>query len=220
MFEKEPKEERSARQAIRILDKIIASNESIFNAVEKAKKRAEKLSSEKTRERRTVQLIIMHYSNMCAVGGGASGIPGMIPGVGTILSIFGAGALDSMIALKYEIEMVLALSHFAGIDITDLRERKIAYLLACASLEEAYETEREPNIKGIIDLAVNEYSTRELSKSIIKVLARVIVMFGAKRWVRFFPFVGMAIGASINKVLSLHMGYEAWQAIKRRRSDG
>ncbi len=216
MSENSNKSEHDARKAIRILDKMIAKDESIIAAVEKAKKRAVKLSSENKREIRTVQLIIMHYSNLCALGGGVSGIPGMIPGVGSVLSIFGAGALDAMIALKYEIEMILALSYFAGIDISDPKERKIAYLLACASLEEAYETEREPNLKGIIDLAVSEYSTRELSKTLIKALARVIVMFGAKRWVRFFPVVGMAIGASVNKVLSLHMGYEAWRVIKKR----
>ena len=216
MSEQSNKAEHDARNAIRILDKIIAKDESIIASVEKAKKRAEKISSENKREIRTVQLIIMHYSNRCALGGGVSGIPGMIPGIGSVLSIFGAGALDAMIALKYEIEMILALSYFAGIDISDYRERKIAYLLACASLEEAYETEREPNLKSIIDLAVSEYSTRELSKSLIKALARVIVMFGAKKWVKFFPVVGMAIGASVNKVLSLHMGYEAWRVIKRR----
>lgn len=211
------KHENDAREVIAVLDKLIASDKNIIGVVDKCRAMAAQCASEAKLEKRTAQLIIMHYSNLCAAGGGASALPGMIPFVGTIFSIFGAGALDAILALKFELEMTLALSHLGGFDISNPRERKIAFLLASASLEEAYDVEREPSLLSMVDLAMGEYSTRELSKSLIKTLARVIMMVTAKRYTKFFPVVGIAIGASVNKVLSTHMGHECWRAIRHRR---
>ena len=124
-------QQEGARDVIRIIDKIVARNESIIRVVERAKKLAQHVPEGK-REKRTVQFIIMHYSNLTAAGGGLSAVPGLIPFVGTVFSIFGASALDALIALKYELEMTLALAHLAGFDIEDPRERKLAFLLVCA----------------------------------------------------------------------------------------
>ena len=74
-------DENDARQVIAVLEKILASNESIKALCEKNKKIAQHLAKEDKLEKRTAQLIIMHYSNLCAAGGGASAIPGLIPGM-------------------------------------------------------------------------------------------------------------------------------------------
>ncbi len=211
-------DENDARQVIAVLEKILASNDSIKALCEKNKKIAQHLAKEDKLEKRTAQLIIMHYSNLCAAGGGASAIPGLIPGIGLIYSLLGTTALNSFLMLKFELEMSLALSHLAGFDIEDPRERKIAFLLACTALEDAYDEEKEPSIGTVLDLAINEYSTRELSKTLVKAVARVMMMFLAKRWTRLFPFVGIGIEASVNKVLSAQLGRECWRAIRRRRN--
>ena len=210
-------DENDARQVIAVLEKILASNDSIKALCEKNKKIAQHLAKEDKVEKRTAQLIIMHYSNLCAAGGGASAIPGLIPGIGLIYTLLGTTALNSFLLLKFELEMSLALSHLAGFDIEDPRERKIAFLLACTALEDAYDEENEPSIGTVLDLAINEYSTRELSKTLVKAVARVMMMFLAKRWTRLFPFVGIGIEASVNKVLSAHLGRECWRAIRHRR---
>ena len=209
-------QQEGARDVIRIIDKIVPRNESIIRVVERAKKLAQHVPEGK-REKRTVQFIIMHYSNLTAAGGGLSAVPGLIPFVGTVFSIFGASALDALIALKYELEMTLALAHLAGFDIEDPRERKLAFLLVCASLEEAYEEEKEPSLYAIVDLAMGEFSTREMSKSLVKLVARVMTLMVSKKWTRYFPFVGIAIGASVNKLMSTHTGYECWRALKHRQ---
>ena len=124
----------------------------------------------------------------------------------------------AIIALKFELEMTLALSHLAGFNIDDQRERKIDFLLVCTSLEEAYDYDKEPSLKDIIDLAMSEFSTRELSKTLAKTLARVIVMMSCKRLTRYIPLVGIVIGASVNKVLSARTGRECWRALKHRKN--
>ena len=214
------KHEESARQAIEILEKILQKNENIIKVVDKARKLAERTSSIENREFRTAQFVIMHYSNLCAAGGGASALTGLIPGVGTLLSVFGAGAVDGFLALKFELEMSLALAHLAGYDITDPRERKIAFLMACAGLEDAYNAEKDPTIKSVIDLAVSEYSTRELSKTLTKAFARALMFVTAKKWTRLFPIVGIAIGASINKVLTTKLGHSIWKTLNERKDAG
>ena len=209
----------AAREAVAVLDKLVASNDSIKKVVEKAVLCAEKMTNdEHKREKYASRMIIMHYSNLVAAGGGASAIPGLIPFVGPILSIFGVAALDAIIALKFQLEMTLALSHLAGFNIDDQRERKIDFLLVCTSLEEAYDYDKEPSLKDIIDLAMSEFSTRELSKTLAKTLARVIVMMSCKRLTRYIPLVGIVIGASVNKVLSARTGRECWRALKHRKN--
>ena len=210
------KRDQDARQAVRILDQIVASNDKIRMLVEKCSNLAEKAGKPENSRNRAAQLIIGHYSNLCAAGGGMSGLPGMIPVVGTVLSIFGAGALDAILQLKFEIEMVLALSVLAGRNIDDPRERKIAFLMACTSLEDAYSSSDEPTLKSIVDLALGEYSTRELSKTMIKAVARVIMMMTAKKWTKYFPLVGVLVGASMNKILTEHTGRACWRVIKKR----
>ena len=209
--------ENDARKVIAVLEKILASNDSIRAVCEKNKKIAQHLAKEDKVEKRTAQLIIIHYSNLCAAGGGASALPGLIPGIGLIYTLLGTTALNSFLLLKFQLEMCLALAHLAGFDIEDPRERKIAFLIACAALEDAYVEEKEPSIGSVLDLAINEYSTRELSKTLAKAVARVLMMFLAKRWTRLFPFVGIGIEASVNKVMSELLGRECWRVMRKRR---
>ena len=206
-----------------ILEKIIASNDSIRAVVAKARTRAEKtvkklkLSDEKISEKIAVRHIIAHYANMCALTGGASGLPALIPVIGHIYSIFGASTADALAALKFEIEMALALSDYMGYDIDDPKERQIAIGLACASLENAAKSKNPLKAKDVVDYALAEYSTRELSKTIIKLISRAIFALTAKRWTRFFPVVGIAIGGAVNKILTMHTGRGCYNAIRRRK---
>ena len=120
----------AAREAVAVLDKLVASNDSIKKVVEKAVLCAEKMTNdEHKREKYASRMIIMHYSNLVAAGGGASAIPGLIPFVGPILSIFGVAALDAIIALKFELEMTLALSP-DSISTTNANEKSTSYSFA------------------------------------------------------------------------------------------
>ena len=203
---------------IAILEKILASNDSIRKVVSRCEAAAVHFSKDKkTRERRVAHLIIGHYANLCALSGGASGIPALIPFVGSIYSIFGASTADAIAALKFEIEMALALTSFMGYDIDDPRERKLAIIMACAALEEAFHRDRPTTIFDIVDSAFAEYSTRQLSKTMAKLFARAILTLVAKRWTRLFPLVGIAIGGTVNALMSAHTGNGCYLALCRRR---
>lgn len=202
---------------IEILEKILASNDSIRKVVTKCEVAAVHFSNEKTRERRVAQLIIGHYSNLCGLSGGASGIPALIPFVGSLYSIFGASTADAIAALKFEVEMSLALTSHMGYDIDDPRERKLAIITACAALEDVFKRDRPTSVFDIVDSAMSEYSTRQLSKTMAKLFARAILALVAKRWTRYFPLVGIAIGGAINAVMTAHTGHGCYLALCRRR---
>lgn len=202
---------------IEILEKILASNDSIRKVVTKCEVAAVHFSNKKTRERRVAQLIIGHYSNLCALSGGASGIPALIPFVGTIYSIFGASTADAIAALKFEVEMSLALTSYMGYDIDDPRERKLAIITACAALEEVFNRNRPTTLFDVVDSALSEYSTRQLSKTMVKLFARAVLALVAKRWTRFFPLVGIAIGGAVNAMMTAHTGHGCYIALCRRR---
>ena len=205
-----------ARLMISALEKVLAKNDSIIAVCNRCAKLADRCANPDKRLQRTAQLVIMHYSNLCAAGGSASILPGFIPGLGLVYSLLGSGALDAFLALKFELEMSLALAHIAGFDISDPQERKLAFILACSALEDAYESDKEPSLANVIDLALNEYSSRELSKTLIKAVAKVLLLFNAKKLSRFFPVIGIGIEASVNKVLSSRLGSEGWKAYKMR----
>ena len=50
-----------------------------------------------------------HYSNATAVSGGATALPSMIPGLGTLVTLTGGTLVDVALMLKFEVEMALAL---------------------------------------------------------------------------------------------------------------
>lgn len=207
----------NGREILGVLEVLLASDESIAAVVARAQRHAEASKEARIINRRAARYIIRHYSTLCAASGGASGLPGLIPFVGPVFAVFGAGATDAIIALKFEIEMSMALSSLVGFDISDPRERKLAMLLASAALGDAFDSEEQPNIRYVLELAITEYSTRQLSKAMIKLISQAIFSIAGKRWLKVFPFVGMAISASVNKLLTTHTGWQCYEALLERK---
>lgn len=202
---------------LEILDKILASNESIRAVVASAKKHVFATVDDKTRERRAANHIIAHYSNRCGISGSLSGLPAFLPIVGAIYSVFGASAADSLAALKFEVEMSLALMDLAGYDISDPSERRFAILLACASLQDEYDATEPASILDIVNSSMEEYSTRQITKSMVKLVSQAIMKLTARRAAKFFPVVSIAVGGAMNMAMTIHTGHKCYAAIRRRK---
>lgn len=208
--------EKEAHQVIKVLDKILANNDSIIKVCDRSLKIAKHGRDSSRHVYNASRLVIMHYSNLSAAGGGVSTLPGLIPGIGLVYSLIGSSAIAAILAFKFELEMSLALAHLSGIDISDPRERKLAFLLVCSTLEELYGSDEETTFVNVLDVAMSEYSTRELSKTLIKAVARVLVMFSAKKMTKFFPLIGTGIESVVDKVLCERLGRECWRAYSHR----
>ncbi|MCL2325397.1 MAG: EcsC family protein [Proteobacteria bacterium] len=203
-----------------VLEKMLASDDAIKAVVARASKKTPNISNPNVRLRHTARRIIAYYSNLSAAGGAAATLPALIPVVGKVFSIFGAAASDALLTLKFEVEMTLALSSLMGYDIADPRERHMSIILACAALENSRSSDEDFHLFEVIDMAMTEYSSRNLSKMMIRFFARAMITLTAKRWLRFFPVVGAATGAAMNKIQTRSTGLACYLALRHRKRAG
>ena len=77
--------------------------------------------------------MVRHFSNRTAVTGGLAAVPSLLPWLGMLGAVAGGTLADMGMMLKYEVEMALVLSHLHGFDITQDKERQLAFLMASVS---------------------------------------------------------------------------------------
>ena len=162
--------------------------------------------------------LISHYSNRTAIAGGASALPGLVPGLGSLAAVLGGGLLDMTLCLKFEVEMVLALAASRGYDIEDPRERQLAYLLAAAHTYEASGGKNPlPDlVKTEID-AVWHYTPRQLGKVVAALFVKLALMFAGKGLARAIPFIGVVVSSAANKTLTSRVGKAVVKALDGRQ---
>jgi len=162
--------------------------------------------------------LVRIYSNRSAISGGAAAVPALMPGLGTLAAVAGGVLVDMALMLKFEVEMVLALSWLHGFDIRTDRERQLAFLLAGVS---TYEARSGRNY--FVDLADAEaqavwtYAPREAGKALVSVFAKLAVLTIGKGMARALPLIGIGVGAGMNKVLTTRVGERAVGELARRR---
>ena len=158
--------------------------------------------------------LISHYSNRSALVGGMSALPGIVPGIGTLTVAIGTSLVDMAAVLKLETELCLALCYAHGFDVDDRRERQLALLLAAVHTSEVA-TGRNIllDIGDVTLTAVSNYTSRELQKLLLRVSAALTLSLAIKNLpksaLKAIPFVGIAVGAGFNKVLTVKVGQAA-----------
>lgn len=163
---------------------------------------------------RLCERVVSHYSNRSALVGGLSALPGLVPGVGTLAVTLGTTVAEMAVVLGLEVEMCMALAHAHGFDIRERRERALALVLAAVHTSEV-ESGRNVllDICGVSWTAVVNYAPRELEKLALQVVGWMLVAYAAetvaKGLLRSLPFVGIGVGAGLNKVLTRRVGRRA-----------
>lgn len=166
----------------------------------------------------TARVLIRRYSNHSMVAGGATAVPALLPGVGTLAAMLGGTAVDLALMLKYEVELALSLSVAHGHDISNPEERQLAYLLASVG---TYDAQSGHDI--LSDLAAVEaealwtYGPREVSKLLLTVLSKLALLTLGKGLARAVPLVGVAVSGGVNKVLTQRVGRRIHQVLIERR---
>ena len=205
-------ENTSGETLLSVIESIIRSDTEIIAEVERLKVRGpDKSVAEIASE------IIVMYSNRSAISGGASALPALIPGWGTLVTMVGSALLDTALLLKFEVEMSLALSWNAGFDIRESSERQMAFLLASIS---TYDIRNGDNF--IVDVlqaegvAIWNYAPRQVSKVLLIVLGRLALMNAGKSMLKALPLVGVAIGSGVNKYLTTRIGNQCTERLQER----
>lgn len=162
--------------------------------------------------------IVKSSANRSALAGGVTALPALVPGIGSIIAATGGALADMALVLKVEVEMALVLTHLHGFDITDEHERKLAFLLASISTWEAKSDGNAlKDLARIENAAFWTYGPREASKLVALVFARLALLAASKGLVRALPVVGIAVGTSVNRVLTNRVGERCTRELVRRR---
>lgn len=166
--------------------------------------------------------IVEHFATRAAISGGATALPGLLPGLGSLVAISGGTLVDVALTLKFEVEMAMALCWNHGFDIRDPDERRVAFLLASVFTEDSVPSGK-PGSDFLSDMAKAEgvalwqYAPRQIPKLIVQVSGRILVRHAAKGLARALPLVGIAVGGTVNRTLTKRVGTRCIQELKKRQ---
>lgn len=152
--------------------------------------------------------VIKNYSYMTAFSGGVTALAGVIPGLGTVVSVTGGAAADIALCMKFQVEMVMALAHVYEHDILAEEERRLCFIIAgLGAINQATQKgAKEVGSKAFTKM-VQQYLKGSSLVAVKEIFKRVGVTFTRKGLEKAVPFgVGAVIGFTVNKTLTWFIG--------------
>ena len=159
----------------------------------------------------TAEKIISNYSYYAGFAGGAAALPGVIPGLGTVIASFGGATADTALSMKYQIEMIMALSTVYGHNIEIEEEKRICLIIAGlgAINEAAKGGGKQVGTKAFVKMT-QQYLKGATLQAVKEIFKKVGITFTRKAAEKAIPFgVGVIIGFSANKGITWYVGNKA-----------
>ena len=125
--------EEDGSRLLKAIDAIaISPNDAIAIADRYCDQSREKFptDSEWQHQLRAADKIIGRYARLTMMVGGATGLPGIIPGLGTAVAMIGGGATDSLVCMKLQVDMCMCLAATFKYDIRSEDGKHLAFLIA------------------------------------------------------------------------------------------
>ncbi len=161
--------------------------------------------------------VVRHWSNRAAFSGGATALPALMPGIGTLVAVAGGTLVDVGLLLKYEVEMAMALCWLYGYDIRLERERQLAFLLASVETHDARaEAHFLEDVAQAEGQAIWNYGPRQVPKIAAQVVSRLATRGATRGLARALPFLGIAVGVGLNKALTAQVGRHCIEELDKR----
>ncbi|MGH8521133.1 MAG: hypothetical protein ACREU9_06885 [Gammaproteobacteria bacterium] len=155
--------------------------------------------------------IISNYSYYSAFAGGATSLTGVMPGLGTLIAVFGGAATDAALTMKYQIEMTMALATVFGHNILLEEQKRICMIVAGLGAigETVKGGGRALGSKAFVKMA-RQYIQGSTLLAVKEIFKKVGITFTRKAAEKAIPFgVGVVIGFSANKGLAWYVGRKA-----------
>lgn len=215
-----PDDDEQGRKLLTAVERIVGSSAAIKATVEGVqatlKSTQPELKGPELRSAVAAELV-KHYSNRAAIAGGASALPGLIPGWGSIVAAVGGTFAELTLLLKWEVEMALALSHLHGFDIEQPSERQLAFLMASVGTYDAGGKNFFADIARLEGTAIWNYAPRRIARFVAQALAALAAMYIWRGFFKAIPVLGIGIGAVTNKVLTQKVGDRCVRDLQTRR---
>ena len=155
-----------------------------------------------------VNKIIGRYSRMAATSGGATALAGVIPGIGTAVSMIGGGLADVSLCMKFQIDMTMCLAIAINNEITNEDAKHMSFVIALAGSLEKFGSEAGKNTASKAALRIASDYLKGATLTTIKGLFKQVgLQFTQKAAVKAIPFgVGVAFGSTANYFLTRYVG--------------
>lgn len=159
--------------------------------------------------------VISHYSNLAALVGGAAGLTGIIPGLGTIVATTGGALADSVACMKLQVDMCSVLVQLYDVEVTQDDAQYLSFLLAAGAAIERAGGEAAIRIGSKAGVKLLQRYLRGATLQIVKELFKKLgITFTRKAVEKAIPFgVGVLVGAGFNKALTRYVGRSAKKAL-------
>jgi uncharacterized protein (DUF697 family) len=211
----EPDPQEGKMTLLKAIELLIAKPESIKAAtaaiLKKYRKRYRDDTSDDDIKELAANKVIQNYSYMAAFSGGATALAGVVPGLGTVLSVAGGATADMALCMKFQIEMVMAIAHIYEHDILDEEERHLCFIIAgLGAVNQAGQRgAKEVGSKAFTKM-VQQYLKGPTLVAIKEIFKKVGITFTRKGLEKAIPFgIGVVIGFSVNKTLTWYIGVKA-----------
>lgn len=158
-----------------------------------------------------IKKIISRYAKLAATTGGATALAGVIPGIGTAISVFGGSAADISACIKFQIDMTMCLAIAINKELSNEDAKHLSYLIALyGSLEQAASTGTTKLASKAGVKMLDRYLRGPVLVTIKELFQKVGITFTKTAAGKAIPFgVGVAIGASANYALTRYIGKTA-----------
>ncbi|WP_186210089.1 hypothetical protein [Burkholderia gladioli] len=155
--------------------------------------------------------IIKRYSKLAATSGGVTSLAGVIPGVGTAISMVGGGLADVSLSMKFQIDMTMCLAMALKDQLANEDAKHMSFIIAlCGALEKAGAAEGA-RIASKAGVKMVEQYLKGATLTFIKELFKAVgIKFTKAATVKAIPFgVGVIIGSSAGYAMTQYVGKSA-----------
>lgn len=201
---------------LRAVEALVAGPSDIHAVVEECRQEVARKAAHRELPPQDLRLkvadaIIARYARTCGRVGSLTSAAGAVPGLGTVVTLVGANAADLVITMKYQIEMVMALAHLFGRDITTDEERAVCYTVAGLGVatQAGLLSFQRFTIEGLKE------ATRALLKTkarrwLIDLFKRIGLRLTARGFLKAIPLgVGVVTSYASNRKLTTYIGRRA-----------
>ena len=157
---------------------------------------------------RIAKAIVQRYARWSGLVGGATAVPGVVPGVGAAVAVVGGGLADAALSVKLQVDMCLCLAELYQDELPSEDKVALAMIIALsASVEKLAAGPGVKLVEGAIVRTILAYLRGPALIAVKQLFKKIGIVFVRASLVKAVPFgVGIALGTGANYGLTLIVG--------------
>lgn len=166
--------------------------------------------SHREQQQKIADKLLSRYAWLATSVGVLSGLPGVIPGVGTVV-VAGSAFGDALLCMKLQVSLCRCLAEAFGYDLNSEDIRHLSMLLAAGSTLEKMGAQSASQIASKAGVAmVRQYLRGAVLQTLKEMFKKLGIVFTRKALERAIPFgVGVLVGAGANYTITRYVGAKA-----------